>query len=137
MAHEATLKIVGTKYDIVECEYEFNQAINKNGQPAGIPNVTEIRFVVQTPDNEDLSLHDWMRSETRTFDGEATFSVINQGKFSTRVMRFYAAHCIRLREHIRAQDEQMLTEITLNVRAISFGKEDEVVFGDAALTMKS
>ena len=132
MAHEAKLKIKGhsTGYDVVECEYEFEQSINKNGQPAAIPSGGEIRFVVQTPDDGDLFFHEWMRSATEHKNGTIAFTVINLGQQSTRVMNFYHAYCVRLRECIKEQDEQMLTEITLNARTISFGKEDEVVFGE-------
>jgi hypothetical protein len=132
MAHEAKLKVKGkdTKYDIIECKYEFEQPMNENGQPAGNPVGGEIRFVVQTPDNEDLFFHEWMQSPTEHKNGTVEFTVINLGKHSTRVMNFYHAYCVRLHEYIKEQDEQMFTEITLNARTISFGKEDEVIFGE-------
>jgi hypothetical protein len=132
MAHEAKLKVKGNnaEYDVIECEYEFEQPINDNGQPAGNPSGGEIRFVVQTPIDDDLFFHGWMQSPTEHKNGEFEFTVINLGKHTTRIMRFYHAYCVRLHEYIKEQDEQMLSEITLNASTITFGKEDVVVFGE-------
>jgi hypothetical protein len=55
---------------------------------------------------------------------------MDTGKSSTKTMKFYHAYCTRLREYIKEKDEQMLTEITLHAKAITFGEGDDVVFGD-------
>ena len=130
MAHTAKLSIQKEEFNLFEFNCEFIQPMNDSGQPAGKPYGSAITFVMATPDNNNLFLHEWMSSPTEHKDGSCTFSVVDTGKASTKTMKFYHAYCTRLREYIKEKDEQMLIEITLHAKTITFGQNDDVVFGD-------
>ena len=130
MAHTAKLQIQKQEFNLFELNYEFIQPMNDNGQPAGKPCCGNITLVMASPDNNNLFLHEWMASPTEHKDGTCVFSVMDTGKTSTKTMKFYHAYCTRLREYIKEKDDQMLTEITLTAKAITFGEGDDVVFGD-------
>ena len=130
MAHTAKLNIQKQEFNLFELDYEFIQPMNANGQPAGKPYCGKITLVMATPDNNNLFLHEWMASPTEHKDGNCTFSVMDAGKTSTKTMKFYHAYCTKLREYIKEKDTQMLTEITLLAKAISFGQGDDVIFGE-------
>jgi len=130
MAHTAKLHLQKEEFNLFELSYEFIQPMNKNGQPAGKPYCGNITMVMAAPDNNNLILHEWMASPTEHKDGSCQFSVVETGKTSTKTMKFYHAYCTRLREYIKEKDEQMLIEITLHAKSITFGQGDEVIFGD-------
>jgi hypothetical protein len=129
MAHQAKLKVERNEYNVIECEYEFVQPIQENGQPAGRPAGGMITLVVISPDNNDMFLHDWMQSSTEHKDGEITFSVVDTGIQTIKNMHFKRAYCIRLYEHFNLHAEvQMYAKITLSAAEISFGDNESVVF---------
>ncbi|MDR2971530.1 MAG: hypothetical protein LBU83_06340 [Bacteroidales bacterium] len=124
------LKIQKELFNLFALNYEFIQQMNENGQPAGKPRGGNITFLMAAPDNNHLFFHEWMASSTEHKDGTCTFSVMHAGKPSTKTMRFYHAYCIHLKEYIKEQDEQMLIEVTIYAKKITFGEEDDVIFGD-------
>jgi len=130
MAHTAKLCIQKKEYNLFEVNYEFNQPMNDNGQPAGNPTCGKISFVMVAPDNNDLFFHEWMASPTENKDGTFKFSVVDMGDSSTKTMNFYHAYCIHLREYIKEKEVQMLIEVTLYAQKITFGESDDVIFGD-------
>ena len=130
MAHTAKLSIQKEEFNLFEVNYEFIQPMNDNGQPAGKPHCGKIVLVMAAPDNNNLFLHEWMANPTEHKDGSFQFSVVDTGKASTKTMKFYHAYCSRLREFIKEKDEQMLLEITLIAKSITFGQGDDVVFGE-------
>jgi hypothetical protein len=130
MAHTAKLSIQKEEFNLFELNYEFFQPMNENGQPAGKPYCGKITLVMAAPDNNNLLLHEWMASATEHKDGTCTFSVVDTGKTSTKTMKFYHAYCTHLKEYIKEKDEQMLMEITLHAKKITFGEGDDVVFGE-------
>ena len=130
MAHTAKLSLQKEEFNLFELDYEFTQQMNENGQPAGNTRRGNITMVMPSPDDNTLLFHEWMTAPNEHKDGTCTFSVMETGKTSTKTMKFYHAYCIRLREYIKEKNDQMLTEITLSAKVITFGEEDDVVFGD-------
>jgi len=129
MAHQAQLKIDNKEYNIIECEYEFTQPVKDYGQPFGRPSGSLIHVTLVAPDNNDLSLHDWMKNATDHKDGQIIFSVIDAAKPSIKTLHFKHAYCIRLREYFNAHDiSQMFTKITISANEISFNGNGNVVF---------
>jgi len=120
MAHTALLRLKSKEYNVIACEYEFTQPVKENGQPCGHPVCGLIRITIVSPDDNDLFLHDWMRSATDHKDGEIIFSVVDTGKPSVKTMHFKRGYCVRLRERFDPHaNEQMLTRITISAAEIS------------------
>jgi len=121
MAHTAELKIENKTYNIIECEYELEQPIQDNGQPAGQPGGGIIEFTLLTPTDEDPFLYAWMRSSTEKKDGQVVFSITNVGKMADKTIKFEKAYCIKLSEHFNKHDDesQMLTKITISADTIT------------------
>jgi hypothetical protein len=129
MAKHATLYVEKKDYQIIECSYEFKQAINDNNQPSEFPRGGTIVFSIVSPDNDDLFFHDWMQSHTEHKEGRIVFSVVEAGRTSTKTLHFKRAYCIGLLETFKGQEEeQMTTKITLSAQEIAFGSNKEVVF---------
>ena len=122
MAHIAQLNLDGGKYDIIECEYEFNKPVKENGQPAGFASGGFIHLIVITPDDKDLTLYEWMQSSTEQKDGDIVFSVVDLGEEATKSLHFEGAYCIRLYDYFNKHNNvQMFTKITISAAQISFG----------------
>jgi hypothetical protein len=130
MAHQAKLVIDNNKvYDVIECEYEFVQPIKENGQPAGRPSGGLIHLVVVSPDNNEITLHEWMNSATDHKDGKIVFTVVEMEKLSPKLLHFKRAYCIRLYEYFNMHSNvQMYTKITISAAEIAFGETGTVVF---------
>ena len=129
MAHQAQLKIERREYNVVECEYEFTQPVNENGQPSGRPSGGMIQLVVIAPDDNDLFLHEWMQSATVHKDGQIVFTIVDVGNPSTKTLHFKRGYCIRLYEHFNTHsDGQMYTKITISAAEIAFGGSGNLIF---------
>jgi len=129
MAHTAQLRLEGREYKIIECDYEFNQPIKQNKQPAGHPDGGLINLTIESPDNSDLFIHNWMQGATEHKDGTIVFSVVNAGKPSTKTLHFKRAYCIYLFERFSSlANAQMLTRITISAAEIAFGRTENTVF---------
>jgi len=122
MAHKAQLSLDGNKYDILECEYEFTKPVKENGQPAGRATGGFIHLIVITPDENDLSLYEWMQSATEQKDGEIVFSVVELGEDAIKNLSFKSAYCIRLYEYFNKHNNvQMYSKITISAAEIHIG----------------
>ena len=129
MAHKTTLKINGSPYDVLECEYEFIQPVKENGQPSARPTGGLISFTIVSPDDKDTSFHEWMLNKTEIKDGMFDFEVMNDGKVTHKTVAFKNAYCIRLYEYFNnANNIQMYMKITISAAEIAFGKANRVVF---------
>ena len=126
MAITATLKLDGKEpgYNILECEYEFNQPIDGNGKPCSNPSGGIIKFTILAPSENDTTFHEWMLSKTDVKQGVIDFVITVGAEKSKKVLNFELAHCIYLNEYFNNQNPiQMLTKITLSATKISFGKK--------------
>jgi hypothetical protein len=129
MEHKATLEIEGIKYKVLECEYEFAQAVKANGQPAGRPVGGLIQFIIVAPCDNDMRFHKWMMDKTTHHDGKITFEVQENNKLSPKTLSFKNAYCIRLYEYFNEyNNRQMYTKITISAEKITFGTGTEVTF---------
>jgi hypothetical protein len=124
MAITATLKLDGKEpgYNVLECEYEFNQPIDGNGKPCEDPSGGIIDFTILAPSESDTTFHEWMLSKTNVKKGEITFVIQVGAEKSSKVIKFEHAHCVNLKEIFDNQTStQMITKITLSAAKISFG----------------
>jgi len=129
MAHTAQLNVENRTYKIVNCEYEFTQVVDQIGQPCTHPDGGLIHLMIESPDNSDLFMHNWMLNSTERKDGNITFKVVNAGKPSTKTLHFKDTHCVGLEECFDTRsDAQMTTKIILSAKEISFGTLGNTVF---------
>lgn len=126
MAITATLKLDGKEpgYNVLVCEYEFNQPIDSNGKPCANPKGGIIQFTIQSPSENDTTFHEWMLSKTNVKKGDFEFVITVGAEKSKKILKFEQAHCIHLNEYFDNQSPiQMLAKITLSAAKISFGKK--------------
>ena len=126
MAIIANLKLDGKEpgYNLIECEYEFDQPIDDNGKPCADPSGGIITFTILAPSENDTTFHEWMLSRTNVKKGEIEFTITVGAEKSKKILKFEQAHCIKLNEYFNSQNPiQMLAKITLSAAVISFGKK--------------
>jgi len=124
MALSGSLKLegLGAEYNVLECEYEFNQSVDSNGKPCAYPRGGFITFTILAPSEEDNLFHEWMMSKADVKGGTFTFPVTVGKEHKKKIVRFKYAYCIRLYEYFNNQSEmQMIMKITLSAAVISFG----------------
>ena len=135
MAQNGSLKLEGkeAEYNVLECEYEFNQPVDGNGKPSAYPRGGFIKFTILAPNEDDTLFHEWMMSKADVKGGTFTFPVTVGTEHKKKVVKFKYAHCIRLYESFNNQSEmQMTMQITLSATVISFGN-DKVVYNNNEL----
>jgi len=123
MAQNGSLKLEGkqAEYNVLECEYEFNQPVDGNGKPSAYPRGGLITFTILAPSEDDTIFHEWMISKADVKGGMFTFPVTVGTAHKKKTVTFSHAHCIRLLESFNNQSEtQMLMKITLSAAVISF-----------------
>ena len=109
-------------YNVIECEYEFNQEIDKNGKPCANPRGGIIKFTILSPSENDTTLHEWMLNKTEVKQGIFTFDITLGAEKNRKTLSFEHAHCIHLNEYFNDQKSiQMITKIILSAAKISFG----------------
>ncbi len=130
MAIDAKLSLEGRNYDVVECEYEFTQAIKENRLPSGRPGGGLIHITILSPDDTDPAIHSWMKEKTEMKDGKIVFLVVSDSNKTTKkTLTFKDAYCVRLHEYFnKYSSNEMLMRITLNASKIAFGGGGEVEF---------
>ena len=131
MALTGILTIDSTKYEVLECEYEFTQAVDHTGRPTDRTRGGMINVVIVAPDDNDLSLHEWMRDKDTTKDDTIKL-VVNQGNvFKDKTIKFKDAYCVRLYEYFNNNNSvQMYLKLSMMAGTVAFGAS-----GDCEFTM--
>ncbi len=123
MAIQGVLRIGGKKYDVVECEYEFTQAIDNTGKPTSRPMGGQITFVMPATSDDDVFFYKWMVHKTEVKSGTFRFCVYsNDNKPSYKNVEFMNAYCIRLKDYFNDHDSKLMyTTVTISAEAIRVG----------------
>jgi hypothetical protein len=131
MALIAKLDISGKSYNILECEYEFYQDIDKTGRPSDRPRGGIINLVLVSTGNSDLIFHEWMKEKYTTKEGVITLTINVDKKDVPKTIQFEDAYCIRLFEQFSFVDKsQMLLKISILAGKIIFGDSCEFLMFD-------
>ena len=110
----------------MECEYEFSQTIDITGRPSDRPRGGVIHLVIVSPDDTDLTFHEWMREKDEVKDGTIILNVNSQGSFAKKTINFTDAYCIRLYEYFNSNNSlPMYTKVSIMASSITFGKDCE------------
>ncbi len=129
MALTADLYIDNRRYSVLECEYEFNQSVDVTGRPSDRPRGGVINVVIMSPDDSDLTMHEWMRDKDTTKDGSLVLYVNRDSVNAQKTIKFEEAYCIRLYEYFNNNNSlPMYTKLSIMAGNIIFG-------GDCAFKM--
>lgn len=129
MALLGSLKIDGRKYGIVECEYEFTQAVDDTGKPTSRPMGGQITFVMPATSDDDVFFYKWMVHKTEVKSGVFRFCVYsNNNILSYKTVKFINAYCIRLKDYFNDHDSKLMyTTVTISAEAIKIGHLDNAL----------
>ena len=127
MAHKAKLEIDGKKYQVIKCDYEIEQPVDKDtGIPTAAPKGGKIDITIVSLDDDDLLFHKWMLNKVEQKDGKLVFEVVDRGEFSPKTVKFKDSYCIKMKETFDAHDDkkQMLMSLTIKAMEMEFGGDD-------------
>ena len=112
MALKGQLQIEGVTelYSVVECEYYFNQNVNRNN---GLPNsgmdAGQIIVTIVTP-TKGKPLYDWMLDEMNYLNGMIKLVTnVNSHHPANRYIWFENGKCVNLYEYFNSHNSVMMT----------------------------
>ncbi|MBR0054630.1 MAG: hypothetical protein IJP65_04945 [Bacteroidales bacterium] len=131
MALAGTLKIESKEYNILECEYEFTQAVDHTGRPTDRTRGGLINIVIEAPADSNLVLHEWMRDKDAVKDGTITLTVNQDHVDSKKTIDFKDAYCVRLYEYYNNNNSvQMYMKLSIMAGTVIFGNSCEFTLID-------
>lgn len=131
MALAGILKIESKEYNILECEYEFTQAVDHTGRPTDRTRGGLINIVIEAPADSNLVLHEWMRDKDSVKDGTITLTVNQDYVDSKKTIQFKDAYCVRLYEYFNNNNSvQMYMKLSIMAGTVIFGENCEFTLID-------
>lgn len=122
MAMTGTLKIESNEYEVLECEYEFTQAVDHTGRPTDRTRGGLINLVTYAPDDSDTMLHEWMRDKDTIKDGTISLTINTSNVNSKKTIKFKDAYCVRLYEYFNNNNSvQMYLKLSIMAGSVTFG----------------
>ena len=126
MAFRGTLKIESIEYEILECEYEFTQAVDHTGRPTDRTRGGLINIVISSPGDSDTQLHQWMRDKDTIKDGTISLTINYKNKECQKTIEFKDAYCVRLYEYFNDNNSvQMYLKMSIMPGTVKFGDSCE------------
>jgi hypothetical protein len=125
MTFKADLKFSDSKfhYSIIECDYEFTQAIDETGKPCAKPRGGVITVVVESM--SDPELIQWMIATGNVRSGEIVFYKDDAAQKKLKTLSFKEAICILLHERFtRDTETPMHTTISFVAKELSLDGVD-------------
>ena len=132
MAIQGKLKIGGHTYSVVECSYEFSQAIDDTGKPTSRPRGGTITFTMPSTSDDDVFFYKWMFNKTEVKAGRFKFVVFsNENKRSYKTVDFVNAYCVGLRDYFNDNDSRLMyTTVTISAEVIKVGSIGSALFSN-------
>ena len=131
MALAGSLKIESKEYNILECEYEFTQAVDHTGRPTDRTRGGLINIVIASPGDSDTQLHQWMRDKDTIKDGTISLTINNKNGECQKTIEFKDAYCVRLYEYFNDNNSvQMYLKMSIMPGSVKFGDSCEFVLID-------
>lgn len=122
MALTGTLVIENKEYIILECEYEFTQAVDHTGRPTDRTRGGLINVVIAAPGNDNLVLHEWMRDKDAVKDGNINLTINSDNVDKPKTIQFKDAYCVRLYEYFNSNNSvQMYLKLSIMAGTVIFG----------------
>jgi len=121
-----TLKVKGfAEREVSKVLYSFDQAIDKENQPAGIPRGGLITIKVKAMNDGNAELLKWMTSKTLHKDGSIVFMTSTDSHKQMKEVEFKKAYCIKFTEtwedKIGNSELAHFEEITISCQEIKNG----------------
>ena len=141
MALQGQVRIQGGgEYGIVECEYEFSQAVD-TGKPTTRTMGGTIRFVMPATCDDDQFFYKWMFNKTAVYSGTFRFCVFsNDNRRRYKTIEFKNAYCIRLKDYFNDHDSKLMyTDVTISAEALRIGTGlmDRAIFTNSWASLSS
>lgn len=131
----------GGEYGIVECEYEFSQAVDDTGKPTTRTMGGTIRFVMPATCDDDQFFYKWMFNKTAVYSGTFKFCVFsNDNRRRFKTIEFKNAYCIRLKDYFNDHDSKLMyTDVTISAEALRIGTGlmDRAIFTNSWASLSS
>ena len=142
MALQGQVRIQGGgEYGIVECEYEFSQAVDDTGKPTTRTMGGTIRFVMPATCDDDQFFYKWMFNKTAVYSGTFRFCVFsNDNRRRYKTIEFKNAYCIRLKDYCNDHDSKLMyTDVTISAEALRIGTGlmDRAIFTNSWASLSS
>ena len=142
MALQGQVRIQGGgEYGIVECEYEFSQAVDDTGKPTTRTMGGTIRFVMPATCDDDQFFYKWMFNKTAVYSGTFRFCVFsNDNRRRYKTIKYKNAYCIRLKDYFNDHDSKLMyTDVTISAGALRIGTGlmDRAIFTNSWASLSS
>jgi hypothetical protein len=121
MAYKATLSVNGTDYDVVSCNYMFNQNIGTDGRPTSDVNGGQVSVSVLSSGNTGLV--EWMADKSKTYDGKVTFYQFDNSDQVLKELDFTKAFCVGYTETF-SNAGNMVESIYLSAQKLTIGNAE-------------
>jgi hypothetical protein len=111
MTFRAELKFNDTKfvYNVVDCNYEITQELDRSGKPSAMPKWGVINIVIESNNDPELAM--WMLAPARIRSGTLTFFKDDSSVTKLKTLSFKKAICVRLAERFSNYgNSPMITE---------------------------
>jgi hypothetical protein len=120
MTFKAELKFNDSNfiYNVIDCDYEFTQDIDKSGKPCALPKFGKINVVVETM--SDPALIQWMMAPGNVRSGKITFFKDDSATAKLKSISFKQAICVYLKESFTSYGESpMITNMSFVAKEAS------------------
>ena len=120
MSFLAKLHIDGQTYNILRCNYTFDQPMDDTGKPSGKPRGGQISLTVESEGRQDL--YHWMKEPDQTKDGSLIFYK-RDALSQLQKVEFTKAFCVKLSESFDADgNKPMQKHLVISAQTIKIGE---------------
>ncbi len=110
-------------YDVLLCQYSFEQATDTEGAPASA--VYGGYILVEIVSDHDEALVGWMIDPYKTAGGSITFKKLDEDA-TLKQIQFEEGYCVQYTDQFDASDDEVMsTMILISARKLTIG---EIVF---------
>ena len=129
MALEGKLTIGNKSYDILECEYEFYQAVDQTGKPSTRPRGGQIHLIMKSTSDDDMLFQEWMFRKSETKSGKLEFVIGEGQKRTMKTIDFLEAFCVKYYEYFNYNNSiLMYMKVSISANEIIFGANGNTKF---------
>jgi hypothetical protein len=125
MTFKAELSFKDSKfvYSVIECDYEFTQAVDETRKPCAKPTVGVINVVVEAMSDPEMVM--WMFAAGNVRSGEIVFYKDDDAQKKLKTLSFKNAVCINLHErYTRESESPMLTSFSFVAKELTLDGVD-------------
>ena len=117
MAYKAKLSVGGKDYDVISCNYFFNQGTGPDGRTNSDVRGGQIALTMLS--SEDTALVEWMVDPHKTLDGKITFFQLDSDQ-KLKEIKFTKAYCVSHSESF-SNSGNMTESILMSAKKLEIG----------------